>query len=464
MLQSKSQSQRRSFIALALVLALCSAGMTKATATTTTNTALPVIASVQLNLPAAGKITINGLGFGTGRPTVTMGGTPLVVNDGFSNTRIVANLPAPLPAAGDYLLVVTNASSRLFGVLTATIGWAGEQGPPGPSGPQGSKGDKGDRGETGSTGPEGTPGAQGPQGEQGPQGPPGEPGVSPDVSALLSRLSDAEARLAAIESLKFGNVYVTGDNKVSVINLSNGTVVMAVDLMGAPPTGDIAFNPSGTRAYVPVDQGRLLVIDTTTNTVVATIENQDIPLRMAINSSGTRIYVAQGGGGAIPGLPTLGHRVSVIDTASNTEIASIPFVNKPQGVAINPAGTRAYVTHRLLSGTVSVIDTASNSVVGSIPVGTSPSDVAFNPSGTRAYVTHDNFGSYQVSVIDTATDTVVTTIAVGNTPSGVAFNPAGTRAYVSNRGSRTVSVIDTASNTVGGTIQVVYGAQGIAVR
>ena len=94
MLRFKTQKQGRFVIALALVFALCSAGLTPG-ASTQTNPVLPVITSVQLDLPSAGKITINGTGFGSARPTVTMGGTPLTVNDGFSDTTIVANLPTP---------------------------------------------------------------------------------------------------------------------------------------------------------------------------------------------------------------------------------------------------------------------------------------------------------------------------------------------------------------------------------
>ena len=51
-------------------------------------------------------------------------------------------------------------------------------------------------------------------------------------------------------------------------------------------------------------------------------------------------------------------------------------------------------------------------------VGTNPGGVAVNPAGTRAYVANNN--SNNVSVIDTATNTVVATVAVGVYPYGVA--------------------------------------------
>ena len=74
--------------------ALCAAVIVPAAATTTTP-GLPIITSVELDLPTAGKIAINGTGFGSGRPTVVMGGTPLAVGDGFTNISVVAILPAP---------------------------------------------------------------------------------------------------------------------------------------------------------------------------------------------------------------------------------------------------------------------------------------------------------------------------------------------------------------------------------
>jgi outer membrane autotransporter protein len=101
---------------------------------------------------------------------------------------------------------------------------------------------------------------------------------------------------------------------------------------------------------------------------------------------------------------------------------------------------------------VSVINTATNTVVATFGVGSQPFGVAVSPDGTRAYVT--NSASNTVSVVDTATNTVVTTFAAGNSPFGVSFSPDGKQAYVANQNSSDVTVIDTTSNTVIGTIPV----------
>jgi len=118
--------------------------------------------------------------------------------------------------------------------------------------------------------------------------------------------------------------------------------------------------------------------------------------------------------------------------------------------------TFAYITNSD-SNNVSVIDTSTNTVLTTVGVGSFPGGVAVNPAGTRLYVT--NFFPFEnsVSVIDTTTNTVLTTVAVGRDPMGVAVNPAGTRVYVANftdDGFGDVSVIDTASHTVVATVPV----------
>jgi YVTN family beta-propeller protein len=68
--------------------------------------------------------------------------------------------------------------------------------------------------------------------------------------------------------------------------------------------------------------------------------------------------------------------VSVIATATNTVVATIPMGVGPSRVAITPDGAFAYVVNGLTANTVSVIATATNTVVATIPVGVGPSGVA----------------------------------------------------------------------------------------
>jgi YVTN family beta-propeller protein len=84
------------------------------------------------------------------------------------------------------------------------------------------------------------------------------------------------------------------------------------------------------------------------------------------------------------------------------------------GVAVSPDGTKVYVTN-YNGNTVSVINTATNTVIATVnTIGNYPYGVTVTPDGTKAYVT--NFISDTVSVIDTTTNAVTDTVPVGNSP------------------------------------------------
>ncbi|MDQ6701595.1 MAG: YncE family protein [Pseudomonadota bacterium] len=194
------------------------------------------------------------------------------------------------------------------------------------------------------------------------------------------------------------------------------------------------------------------VIDTATNTVVATI-----PLRVrkssqfvAVTPDGKHAYVTN----------YSSYNVSVIDTATNRVVATVALGVQPVGVAVTPDGKHAYVTNPP-SSTVSVIDTATSKVVATVPVRTDPFGVAITPDGKHAYVT--NQGSSNVSVIDTASNTLVTTVGAGTGPLGVAVTLDGKHAYVANFYSNNVSVIDTATSTVMATVGVGTGPFGVGI-
>ena len=83
------------------------------------------------------------------------------------------------------------------------------------------------------------------------------------------------------------------------------------------------------------------------------------PKGIAVNPAGTRVYVANSGSNSI----------SVIDTTSNTVINTVDVGEEPGHLAVNLAGTRVYVTNSA-SNSICVIDTSSNTVIDTINVGT----------------------------------------------------------------------------------------------
>ena len=112
--------------------------------------------------------------------------------------------------------------------------------------------------------------------------------------------------------------------------------------------------------------------------------------------------------------------VSVIDTATNTVVATIAVGSRPSGVAVTPDGKHAYVANGIfLARRHGLGDRHGHQHGGG---GHGPGGeftlmaIAVTPDGKHVYVV--NFGSNNVSVIDTATNTVVATVAVGSVPAG----------------------------------------------
>ncbi len=226
------------------------------------------------------------------------------------------------------------------------------------------------------------------------------------------------------------------------------TVATTIGVINYPST--VVINLAGTFAYVTGSSGGVSKINLATDTVVATIPAGDA-IGLAINPAGTFAYVAN----------TWAGTVSKINLATDTVVATIAVAN-PYSLAINPAGTFAYVTNPdISSGGVSKINLATDTVVATITAGSQPVGLAIDPDGTFAYVTNSNSGS--VSKISLATFTVVATITVGSEPCFLAINPAGTFVYVVNS-SGTISKINLATDTVVATISIGANAKGIAIN
>ncbi|OUB07505.1 hypothetical protein BK708_37650 [Bacillus thuringiensis serovar yunnanensis] len=106
------------------------------------------------------------------------------------------------------------------------------------------------------------------------------------------------------------------------------------------------------------------------------------------------------------------------------------------------------------SDNVSVIDTGTNTVVATISVGNNPNGVAITPDGNFAYVTNQDINN--VSKINIGTNTVVATVTVGNTPRGIAitqspFEPTKNHATIAQENNISVAnntAIPLATNVV----------------
>ena len=323
-------------------------------------------------------------------------------------------------------------------------------------------------------------------------------------------------------------------NSVSLVDTLNNTLVQEIGV-GVDPRG-VAVAADGVTAYV-VNQGSdsLSVIDIPTRTRLADLPTGDRPVSVVCTPDGRFVIVAEMGADAIRfmdagGLATLsvvpvgdrpyglavtpdGRRLLVthllsgqvtvlkvqpfssylplishslrtrtvsLATASPSDsqplvLATWPNVAPAPAVAINAAGTRAYLPQTMANGLglnqtfdtsvfpkVSVLGLDTNTHLTSEhislpetdqPVGL-PWAVALAKNDSQLWVV--NAASNDVSVIDITSPTHparAAHILVGDQPRGIVFSPDGGSAYVNNTLAGTVSVIDAQTYTVSQVIQ-----------
>jgi YVTN family beta-propeller protein len=278
------------------------------------------------------------------------------------------------------------------------------------------------------------------------------------TNTVTSDVTVAGAPVGVAVTPNGAKVYAITDvdeQTVSVIDTATKAVT-SVD-MGSHPFSymrGVVAAPDGTTVYVTgapgedIDTGTdpdlgygnlVAAIDTGTQIVTGLVPTIGTdPSSIALSPDNRTAYVLARGG-----------LVSVMDTASDVVTKDIRLTSG-EALAESPDGKWVYVTaHTVPTGTVAVIDTSTESVVATIPVGSNPSGVAFSPDGSRAYVA--NTFDATVSVIDTATKTAINTINVqptfsfGGDPEGVTVSHDGKKVYVSNG-----AVITTADGSVSG--------------
>lgn len=269
--------------------------------------------------------------------------------------------------------------------------------------------------------------------------------------------------------------YVTNSNSttITIIDIATNTIIGTIGGFDGP--SGMAITPAGNRAYVnnyggPGGAGSgfgttVRVVDLDNNVIIGPpIVVGQAPAALAITPDGAFVYVVN----YVDGNPNNG-TISVIQTSNNTVVATIPNLSGPFAIAITPNGKFAYVTNfgsnnfYPFGTTVSVVDLNTNTIIDTINLAIQPSGIAITPDGRFVYATNYNTlyaspgfndltaGQGTVNIIDIATNTVIPpTIAVGQSPDAVAISPNGEFAYVTNYTSNTVSVIALPSFEISG--------------
>lgn len=245
-----------------------------------------------------------------------------------------------------------------------------------------------------------------------------------------------------------GSVHRSPAISVFVTVIDTATNAVIANIQTTNSLSGLAVSPDGATLYATeLTPSDVAVIDTATNSITSRITVPDSHgphsggLFPVVSPDGTRLYVGNGGFGDI----------YIIDTASGTiidTIAEIPANPALAGndiglnaVAVSPDGTRLYATnHNGVLG-VSVIDTATNVEIGSIPQ-PGMAQLAVSPNGSQIWAC-GIFDGGPFYVLDTATFAVTTLSDASSAWFQAALTPDGTLAYVVDGLNNTIVAWDT---------------------
>ena len=112
---------------------------------------------------------------------------------------------------------------------------------------------------------------------------------------------------------------------IDVVDLASGQPASRIDLQENAQNG-IAFNPSGTRAFIAAGTNHLVVVDTATLQILAKVTVADTPLDVVVSLDGSRVLVGSYSSGTI----------SLVDAAQYRLIQNFTINGPGQGLAVIP--------------------------------------------------------------------------------------------------------------------------------
>jgi YVTN family beta-propeller protein len=231
-----------------------------------------------------------------------------------------------------------------------------------------------------------------------------------------------------------GRAYVTDlkEDTLFVFDLATGQAVAFVPT-GRGPNHIVL---SGTQAFIAnFTDASITVIDTSTNKVLKTLATGGLGL--AINRATGRLYAAAGS------------RVSVIDTTSDTVLATIapPIGANLWGLAVDPASNRLYATD-IANPRVLVFDGATNKLVTEIAIDAPARFGIATGAAGRVFVASYTDQSPQLFTIDGPSAKVIARTPIASFTTSLLADPLAGVVYASSGVDRSVTAINT---VIGGT-------------
>jgi len=220
-------------------------------------------------------------------------------------------------------------------------------------------------------------------------------------------------------------LYITHGNHVIVIDTTAGKQV--ADITGLHGTHGVVFSSDGVHGYI-TDGGanQVAEFNRQTNTIEKTIPAGTGPDGAVFDPYTKTVWAFNG----------RSHDATVIDTQTNTVVATVALPGKPEFPVSDGAG---FVYDNIEDKSEIVkLDAKAHTVVATWPVCDSPSGLAIDVAHHRLFSVCDGG---KMAVVDTESGKVVASPGIGNGPDAAGFSPDDQDAFSSNGQSGTLTVV-----------------------
>ncbi|MCC6489464.1 MAG: cell surface protein [Candidatus Hydrogenedentes bacterium] len=260
------------------------------------------------------------------------------------------------------------------------------------------------------------------------------------------------------------DLYVAGASARDIVIVCRDDGAITRRLVVQDEVTGLTLSPDSHALYATTATGSVLVLDAASGRIEGATKAGHGPVAPVASADGTRVYVCN----------RFDNDVSVIDSATRTELARVAVAREPVAAALTPDGRFLFVANLLpggpadgdyVAGAVSVVDTAAckSAAAIALPNGsTGLRGICVSPDGKFVYATHilahfqmpamqlerGWMNTNALSVIDVEKKALVNTVLLDDVtlgaanPWGVACSQDGMYLCVTHAGTHELSIID----------------------
>jgi DNA-binding beta-propeller fold protein YncE len=222
-------------------------------------------------------------------------------------------------------------------------------------------------------------------------------------------------------------LYVTHNSRVEVVDTTTGKPIGAIT--GLKSTHGVALNPDGKIGYISDGAGNAIVVFNRADfSVQATVTAGTNPDGITFEPTTKTVWAFNG----------RSKNISVLDTTSNTVVATLPLPGKPEFPQADGHGS--VFVNLEDQNEILKLDAASRKEVATWPLPgcDSPSGMAIDRDHHRLFSVCDGG---KMAIVDYESGKVLGLAAIGDSPDAAGFDPKRELAFSSNGGDGTLTIV-----------------------